>query len=117
MKAFLIETLETLGFPVFQQGSMSADEPYPPSFITFLLIGSEDAANFDNVTRSIAHSFQVAFYSSDPLLVESVPRLIRSTLKAAGCIMSGVGYDLPSDELTHTGNVQECTIIENIKED
>lgn len=116
MKAFLIETLETLGFPVFQQGSMSDGEPYPPSFITFLLIDSEDAANFDNVTRAIAYTFQVAFYSSDPLLVESVPKLIRSTVKAAGGIMSGVGRDIPSDEPTHTGNVQECTIIEKIKE-
>ena len=117
MKTLLIETLETLGYPVHLQGSMAEDEAYPQSFITFLTVDSYNEADFDNETHAIGWRFQVAFYSSDPLLVASVPKSIRMVLKGAGFIPTGAGRDLPSDEPTHTGWVQDYYILETIKED
>lgn len=111
MKTLLIEKLETLGYPVYLQGSISEDESYPPSFITFLVTDSYDAANYDNETVALTWRFQVAFYSSDPLLVASEPKHIRKVLKAAGFIPTGAGMDLPSDEPTHTGWVQDYYFI------
>ena len=116
MKTLLIQTLETFGYPVHLQGSMAEDEAYPQSFITFLTIGSYNGADFDNQTYAIEWMFQVAFFSSDPLLVASVPKEIRKALKDAGFIPTGAGRDLPSEEPTHTGWVQDYYILENIEE-
>ena len=103
MKTLLIDTLEKLGYPVYLQGTMPEDEEYPASFITFFTLAGDDAAHFDNEPAGTAWSYQVIFYSSDPLLVASVPREIHSRLKAVGFIPQGRGRDIPSDEPTHTG--------------
>lgn len=116
MKNLLISTLETLGYPVHLQGTMNPDEAYPPSFITVFTQFSEDAANFDNETFAVSWQHQVIFYSSDPVLVESVPTTIRNTLKKAGFIPQGRGHDIPSDEPSHTGWVQEYLFLETRKE-
>ena len=69
MKALLIDTLETLGYPVYLQGTIGEDEPFPPSFITFFTLDSPDNAHFDNAPVSWAWRYQVTFYSSDPALI------------------------------------------------
>lgn len=112
MRNRLYQTLLTLGYPVHLQGTMNPDEAYPPHYITYFTQDSDDAANFDNETVAVSWRFQVAFYSTDPLLVESFPNTIRTTLKKAGFIPQGKGYDLPSDEPTHTGWVQEFLALE-----
>ena len=117
MKTLLRETLESLGYPVYLQGSMADDEAYPKSFITYLSMDSYNEADFDDKTHAVGWRFQVAFYSADPLLIDSVPQEIRRALKAVGFIPTGRGRDLPSDEPTHTGWVQEYYILENFKED
>ena len=49
------------------------------------------------------------FYSVDPEKVSNMFKIIKDTptakslLKKAGFIVSGAGYDVPSDEPTHTG--------------
>ena len=112
MKTLLNETLLSLGYPVFLHGTMTEDKAFPNSFITFLVTNSSNASHYDDLVRSYEWRFQVAFYSNDPLLVASVPDTIRATLKAAGFIPQGKGYDLPSDEPTHTGWVQEYYYLE-----
>ena len=112
MKGLLIETLETLGYPVALQGTMQPDEPYPDDFITVLTVGSNDAAHYDNEAHAAAWEFQVFFYSTDPLKVASVPKEIRQLLKAAGFIPQGRGRDIPSDEPTHTGCAMDFYYLE-----
>lgn len=112
MKALLIDTLETLGYPVYLLGTIGEDEPFPPSFITFFTLDSPDNAHFDNAPASWAWRYQVTFYSSDPALVASVPDEIRKALRAVGFIPNGRGRDIPSDEPTHTGWTQEYYMIE-----
>lgn len=103
MKSLLIETLEATGYPVFLQGTMAPDEPYPASFITFFTLSSEDATHLDNEPSGTAWRFEVIFYSSDPRLIATIPDDIRKRLRAAGFIPQGRGRDIPSDEPTHTG--------------
>ena len=110
MKGYLIEKLQTLGYPVYLQGT--APDAYPESFITFWTIDAPAAAEFDNALAVSEWQFYVYFYSTDPALVQSVPELIRKTLRAAGFTPQGKGRDLLSDEPTHTGWVQQYNILE-----
>ena len=112
MKKLLIETLESIGYPVFLQGTYAENEAYPESFITFFTLDTPDSANFDNATAAWAWEFQVTFYSSDPTLASSVPDAIRQALVDVGFIPRGKGRDIPSDEPTHTGWTQEYYKIE-----
>lgn len=113
MKTKLINTLAALGFPVYLQGA--APDNYDDSFITFWTIDTPAAAEFDNKLMVTQWQFYVYFYSTDPALVQSSAEAIRTTLKAAGFIPQGKGRDLLSDEPTHTGWVQEFTILEEEK--
>ena len=116
MKSLLNNTLLKLGYPVYLQGTINANEAYPESFITFFTVYSQDAANYDDDTRAVQWRFQVAFYSANPNLVKSEPPKIRIALKAAGFIPLGRGRDIPSDVPSHTGWVQDYYALEMIKE-
>lgn len=113
MKQYLIDNLETLGYPVRMQGTMPEDEAYPESFITFLTADSTEVI-LDDDAVAVAWLYNVAFYSSNPALVDTEPKRIYSTLKAAGFTPQGRGRDLPSDEPSHTGWVQEYYFIETL---
>lgn len=104
MKQTLINVLETIcPNNVYLQGTLAEDEPYPESFITFWTNDTADHAHYDNDVNSYDWRFNVIYYSSDPAKVATVPETIRGLLKAAGFIPQGKGFDIPSDEPTHTG--------------
>jgi len=103
MKDLLIETLESFRYPVIQQGTLSKDDPYPDSFFTFWNNDSYDGNHYDNDTVSYVWDFDVNFYSTDPALVNSKLIEAKAKLKQQGFIVSGKGYDVASDEPTHTG--------------
>ena len=112
MKDFLISLLETFGYPVRLQGSLAKDEKYPESFFTFWVNDTSDSAHYDNDAIGFVWDFDINFYSSDPALVNSMMPEVRSLLKSSGFIMSGKGYDVASDEPTHTGQGINALIIE-----
>ena len=103
MKDALISILETFGYPVRLQGSLAPDESYPESFFTFWNNDSNDACHYDNLTQAWVWDFTVCFYSTDPTVTNTLLESARQLLYAAGWIMSGKGYDVASDEPTHTG--------------
>lgn len=103
MKDALISILESFGYPVRLQGSLAEDEAYPESFFTFWNNDSEDACHYDNKVRAWVWEFTIYFYSANPALTNTVLEEARQLLDAAGWIMSGKGYDVASDEPTHTG--------------
>lgn len=111
MKSELVEILESFGFPVYLQGTLAEDAPYPPTFFTFWTLSSPDAFEFDDQPTHTAWEFQVVLYSSDPRQLEEVAAESRKALKAAGFIPQGKGQDIPSDEPTHTGWVTEYKFI------
>lgn len=113
MKDLLISLLETFGFPVFLQGSLSEGEPYPESFFTFWNNNSYDNNHYNNNPVSYTWNFDVNFYSNDPALVNTQLIEAKALLKQNGFIVSGKGYDLASDEPTHTGRGFTALIIDN----
>ncbi len=100
MEDRLIELLETINKNVFRQGSVGA---YPDSFFTFWCNDSFDGNHYDNQEISVIESFDVNAYSTDPATTYSMLAQARTLLKQNGFIISGTGYDVPTDEVTHTG--------------
>lgn len=103
MEDLLIETLESFGYPVKLQGSLLPDEPYPDHFFTFWNNTSYGQSYYDDDEKSTVYSYDVNFYSTNPEWVYSKLRGAKAALKKAGFIVSGDGYSVASDELTHDG--------------
>lgn len=103
MEDRLIELLSTYGYPVIRQGSLGEDEPYPDNFFTFWNNDSSDHSNYDNDVNSTLYDYDVNFYSNSPTNTYDVLRQAITLLKANGFIISGDGYDVASDEDSHTG--------------
>lgn len=103
VKENLIEVVESLGYPVFQQGSLGDDEAYPESFFTFWNNSSPDTAHYDNDAIAWAWNFDLMFYSVDPALVNEKLLEAKTLLRQHGFIVGGKGFDVASDEITHTG--------------
>lgn len=112
MKDLLIQLLETFGYPVRLQGSIQENEAYPDSFFTFWTNDSYDGNHYDNEPISCIWYFDINFYSTDPALVNSILLEAKTLLKQNGFIISGKGYDVASDEPTHTGRGINAYIIE-----
>lgn len=119
VKTLLITTLETeyKDYPVIQQGSMSNEDPYPADFFTFFNNNSDGAGFYDNDETRIVWDFDLNFYSSDPTHVNSTLRDAKTALKGAGFIVTGAGYDVLSDEPTHTGRGINVLYMENLTEE
>ena len=103
MEDYLIQILEALGYPTIRQGSLSPDEEYPDSFFTFWNNDSPDHAHYDNAEYGTEWDFDVNFYSTDPEKTYKVLADARIKLKQNKWIIPGKGYDVASDEVTHTG--------------
>jgi hypothetical protein len=112
MEDALITILESFKYPVYRQGSMSNDTAYPATFITFWNNDSPDHAHYDNTEYGTNWDYNVYVYSSDPSLTYSLLSDIRTALKAAGWIVTSNGFDVASDEATHTGRAIECIYME-----
>lgn len=103
MEDLLISTLEALGYPVRQQGSLLPDECYPDHFFTFWNDSADGSGFYSNNETSIVWSYSLNFYSCDPTKVGATVMEAKKLLKGAGFIVTGLGYSVPSDEPTHTG--------------
>lgn len=112
MEDNLIEILSTFGYPVYRQGSMSDDEAYPETFITFWNYDTPDHSHYDNSEYGSEHYFNIYVYSSDPSKTYSVLDAARTALKKAGWICKGKGFDTQSDEESHTGRGLEIIYLQ-----
>ena len=108
MKDELIAVLQTLKYPVYQQGSIGSSQKYDDSFFTFWNNDSWDDNHYDNNPASWTWSFDVNFYSTSPALVNSVLLQAKALLVASGWVISGKGHEVASDEITHTGRGMTC---------
>lgn len=111
MEDILIELLSSLNYPVCRQGSFDEGEKYPDSFFTFWNTESPDHAHYDNKDYLAEWEFDVNFYSVDPELTYSVLADARSLLKENGWIVPSRGYDVFSDEKTHTGRGMQAIFL------
>lgn len=99
----LIELLETFGYDVYRQGSLTPDQPYPDTFITFWNPETPFHNFYDNDDFGEVWIVNIYVYSNDPERTFSLLDEIRILLKQNGWIINGAGYDVISDESTHTG--------------
>ena len=112
MKQELITLLSTFGYPVRLQGSLTENETYPASFFTFWNDDTTDGSHYDNNAINYIWDFTIYFYSTNPTLVNTVLLQAKALLKSNGWIVGGKGYDVPTDETTHTGRALEVFYIE-----
>lgn len=103
MEDLLIRTLEGLKYPVRLQGSLLPEEDYPDSFFTYWNDSADGSSFYSNEEGAIVWAYSLNFYSTDPLLVNSIILTAKVLLKEAGFIVTGAGYSVVSDEPTHTG--------------
>ena len=115
MEDLLISILETYKYPVYRQGSLG-DDPYPPKFFTFWNNDTSDGSHYDNKAISIIGNYDVNYYSIDPDDTYTTLRNAIALLKEAGFIVSGEGYDVVSDEVTHTGRGVNALFLKSEKE-
>lgn len=103
VKQLLIDCVSGFGFPVFLQGSIADDEAYPDSFFTYWNNETESLNYYDNEETQIIWDFDLNFYTNAPETIDSTIAQAKQQLKAAGFIVGGAGYDVLSDEPSHTG--------------
>lgn len=115
MEDELITLLGSFTYPVFRQGSLSEDEPYPETFFTFWNNAEDGVSFYDNEDFLVSHSYDVNVYSSDPSLTYSLLNEARALLKTNGWTITQRGYDVSSDEVTHTGRGLTCLFLEQIQ--
>lgn len=116
VKKLLINTLEdTFKYPVYLQGSLSDEDEYPPSFFTYWNNDSTDGEFYDNQNNTTNWDLDLNFYSNDPTLVNTIFNSVKTSLKAVGFMVDGLGYDVLSDEKTHTGRGINLIYIQKVR--
>jgi hypothetical protein len=99
----LINELSKLGYPVKKQGSLLPDEAYPDHFFTYWNNSADGDSYYCNDESAVIWNYSINFYSVDELLVDSKLLEAKKLLKDAGFVVTGAGYDVASDEVTHSG--------------
>lgn len=100
MKELLLAVLTQLGYPIYLQGTLSED--WPTSFFTFWT-SSSDQNHYNNKAIATEWIIDINFYSTDPVLVNTVLLQAKVQLLKFGFIVSGKGRDIPTDQLNYTG--------------
>ena len=109
----LIELLSSFGYGVYRQGSFSENDKYPESFFTYWNTGTPDHAHYDDADYLGEWEFDINFYSIDPELTYKIMSDARILLKQNKWIVPSRGYDVYSDEPTHTGRGMQAIFLGN----
>lgn len=114
MREQFIALLQTFGLPIFLQGSLNKNSAYPSSFFTYWNDSTEDNAHYDNDAIAFNWQFTIYYYTQNEnaAQMDGVFLQIRNLFKQNGWIMTGVGYDVPSDEPTHVGRAIDVYYIQ-----
>lgn len=106
----LITLLSTFNYPVYRQGSLAEKAQYPDTFFTFWE-NPEQTTDYDNDTKFVIYDFLIYVYSNDPQVLADTLAAARTLLKQNNFIILSRGYDVASDEQTHTGKGFEVGFI------
>lgn len=99
----IVPLLESFNLPVFIQGDMPEDMPYPDLFITYTWFSSSDLWRFDNKATATQYTCQVTVYGNAPNNIDETVEALTDLLLKNGYSKSGGGRLIPSDEKTHLG--------------
>ena len=97
------EILESFGLPFCKQGSASIWDKYPETFITFWNNDSPDHAHYNDKRFGTAWDYSINVYSSDPLVTYSLLDDVQEAFEAKGWTVLSKGFDVASDEKSHSG--------------
>lgn len=104
--------LNSFNFPVYIQGTMGEDEPYPNDFLTYWITDSQGNTYYDNAANTTDWSVNVIFYTNNIEKIKTViPQLVKS-LEENGFLINGKGQMIASDEETHIGWIVEALYAE-----
>lgn len=95
----IVDTLESLGYTIREQGTYRSGETLPETFITFFVLDSLDISHADNKPTGITYRVQVTFYSKKPLLVQEADTIIKNLMIPAD-FMRVSGKPLPYNKET-----------------
>lgn len=116
VKQLLINTITTeFKLPIYLQGSLSDTDAYPDEFFTYWNNNTSDEAFYDNTETQTVWDFDLNYYSNDPVAVNTKLITAKSVLKSVGFIVVGAGYDVVSDEKTHTGRGMNVLYIQKVR--
>lgn len=115
VKQLLIDTLSSFNYPVILQGSLSDEDEFPDSFFTFFNNETIDDNFFDNNETEVIWNFDLNIYSIDPEIVNNAFIQAKPILKQAGFIVDGLGYDVLSNNPTHTGRGINILYIQKVR--
>lgn len=109
----LYEVLNTYDIPVYLQGSLGKDEPYPENFITYFIEDSEGNVFYDNEPNETDWVINIVYYTHDINLIKDfIPQLIND-LKINKFKVIGKGFLTPSDEPSCVGWILPTIYLEN----
>ena len=95
----ICDTLAPLGHSIREQGTYSATETLPETFITFVILEQDDISHADNVSTGVLHSARIQLYSKRPATVQAAETALRVLMIPAGFLRAG-GRPLPFEEQT-----------------
>lgn len=117
MQEHIMKLLDTLGYPIYRQGSMNSEQEYPQAFFTTWNNDTREEAFYEGEARRKVWDYDINFYASDPELVDKIPEETIKRLKKEGFIVDRAGYDVMSDEPTHTGRGIHILCIDDTKKE
>lgn len=114
IKERIINVLGSFDIPVYLQGTMAEDEPYPERFLTFFVHSADDESFYNDEATQEVYGVSVMYYDADSERVESFPKTdLIPAMRNAGFIKQGNGIDVLSDAPTHTGKALEFYLKDN----
>lgn len=116
MNNALCEILNSIGYPVYLQGSLTAADEYPAAFFTYWCFEAPEGAHYDNQPHSVAWGYWVYAYANNPDVLDAMADQARDRLRDAGWIANSRPIDVNSDEPTHAGKMFEIHKIETYGE-
>lgn len=99
----LCNIFENMGLPYWVMHQMPFETAYPPTFCTYLCEDAPFAEHYDNAPHAVISTFAIGIYADDPATLEATEKGLVTRLFSAGWVMYGMGEDVQSDEISHTG--------------
>lgn len=110
----LTELLESLGYEVYKQGSITDSRDYPDHFFTVWNDDTVENGHYDNKPVEYIWYFTINFYSVNPLIAADAIVRAKNVLEENGWTVPGKGSDAYSDSKHHSGRSIEAIYIEKI---
>jgi hypothetical protein len=97
--SLVYETLNSLGYPVKEQGTYPSGTTLPETHITYFIVDSSGKSHYDNEEAIQKIRIQLVLYSKKPSVKQNADELLKSVMLPVGFLRVG-GGDLPFNKDT-----------------